>query len=222
MYEHVLGIIHIINPDKCHKQILWPAFQLGSQVVIITNSGFGWVHETASRFMPSVLGGEAWSFTAFCLTGLRISQQLCWGFEDLRSDRVLLAIHFRLKCGCVFDCQDCKGLAMARSSKLITLCVALVAFVALRSVAFLGAPGPQAQLRGTPLEIAAGAAVPAVLMTPTAAMAADGGMPSVVLGVGILCMLAAFSAVSSVISATVTSELDWVHESLGRSLSRGL
>ena len=125
-------------------------------------------------------------------------------------DRVLLAIHFRLKCGCVFDCQDCKGLAMARSSKLITLCVALVAFVALRSVAFLGAPGPQAQLRGTPLEIAAGAAVPAVLMTPTAAMAADGGMPSVVLGVGILCMLAAFSAVSSVISATVTSELDWV------------
>ena len=33
-------------------------------------------------------------------------------------------------------------------------------------------------------------------------------MPSVVLGVGILCMLAAFSAVSSVISATVTSELD--------------
>ena len=34
------------------------------------------------------------------------------------------------------------------------------------------------------------------------------GMPSVVLGVGILCMLAAFSAVSSVISATVTSELD--------------
>ena len=97
---------------------------------------------------------------------------------------------------------------MARSSKLITLCVALVAFVALRSVAFLGAPGPQAQLRGTPLEIAASAAVPAVLMTPTAAMAADGGAPSVVLGVGILCMLAAFSAVSSVISATVTSELD--------------
>ena len=97
---------------------------------------------------------------------------------------------------------------MARSSKLITLCVALVAFVALRSVAFLGAPGPQAQLRGTPLEIAAGAAVPAVLMTPTAAMAADGGMPSGVLGVGILCMLAAFSAVSSVISATITSELD--------------
>jgi len=26
------------------------------RVVIITNSGFGWVHETASRFMPSVLG----------------------------------------------------------------------------------------------------------------------------------------------------------------------
>ena len=98
---------------------------------------------------------------------------------------------------------------MARSSKLITLCIALVACVALHcSVAFLNAPAPQAQLRGTPLEIAAGAAVPAVLMTPTAAMAADGGMPSVVLGVGILCMLAAFSAVSSVISATVTSELD--------------
>ena len=109
--------------------------------------------------------------------------------------------------GRILTINIAKGLAMARSSKLITLCVALVAFVAVRSVAFLGAPGPQAQLRGTPLEIAAGAAVPAVLMTPTAAMAADGA-PSVVLGVGILCMLAAFSAVSSVISATVTSELD--------------
>ena len=95
--------------------------------------------------------------------------------------------------------------AMARSSKLITGCVALLACLALRSMAFLGTAPPQ--LRGTPLEIA-GAAVPAVLMTPTAAMAADGSAPSVVLGVGILCMLAAFSAVSSVISATVTSELD--------------
>ncbi|CAJ1406873.1 unnamed protein product [Effrenium voratum] len=99
---------------------------------------------------------------------------------------------------------------MARSSTLMTLCVAIVACMALRcSMAFLSAPAPQAQLRGTPLEIAASAAVPAALLTPTAAMAADGeGMPSVVLGVGILCMLAAFSAVSSVISATVTSELD--------------
>lgn len=99
---------------------------------------------------------------------------------------------------------------MARSSKLITACVALAACVALRCLAFVSGPAPAAQLRGTtPLEVAAGAAVPAVMMTPTAAMAADGeGMPSVVLGVGILCMLAAFSAVSSVISATVTSELD--------------
>ena len=140
-----------------------------------------------------------------------VKKMVCKWFDRLDLigfERFLLAMHLRLKCGRVFDCQDCKGLAMARSSKLITLCVALVAFVALRSVAFLGAPGPQAQLRGTPLEIAAGAAVPAVLMTPTAAMAADGGMPSVVLGVGILCMLAAFSAVSSVISATITSELD--------------
>ena len=99
---------------------------------------------------------------------------------------------------------------MARSSKLITASVALVACIALHSLAFLSGPAPATQLRGsTPLEVAAGAAVPAVMMTPTAAMAADGeGMPSVVLGVGILCMLAAFSAVSSVISATVTSELD--------------
>ncbi|CAE7787091.1 unnamed protein product [Symbiodinium sp. KB8] len=93
---------------------------------------------------------------------------------------------------------------MARSSKLITASVALVACIALHSLAFLSGPAPATQLRGsTPLEVAAGAAVPAVMMTPTAAMAADGeGMPSVVLGVGILCMLAAFSAVSSVISAT--------------------
>mmetsp|Transcript_38777 Transcript_38777/g.72076 ORF Transcript_38777/g.72076 Transcript_38777/m.72076 type:complete len:100 (-) Transcript_38777:132-431(-) len=99
---------------------------------------------------------------------------------------------------------------MARSSKLITACIALAACVALRSLAFLSSPAPASQLRGSsPIEVAAGAAVPAVLMTPGAAMAADGeGMPSVVLGVGILCMLAAFSAVSSVISATVTSELD--------------
>ena len=99
---------------------------------------------------------------------------------------------------------------MARSSKLITACVALVACIALHSLAFLSGPAPVTQLRGsTPLEVAAGAAVPAVMMTPTAATAADGeGMPSVVLGVGILCMLAAFSAVSSVISSTVTSELD--------------
>ena len=78
---------------------------------------------------------------------------------------------------------------MARSSKLITACVALAVCVALRSLAFLSSPAPATQLRGsTPLEVAAGAAVPAVMMTPTAAMAADGeGMPSVVLGVGILC-----------------------------------
>ena len=78
---------------------------------------------------------------------------------------------------------------MARSSKLITACVALAACVALRCLAFVSGPAPAAQLRGTtPLEVAAGAAVPAVMMTPTAAMAADGeGMPSVVLGVGILC-----------------------------------
>ena len=118
-----------------------------------------------------------------------------------------MLLNLRFKCGSHSDYQYCKRLNHGRSSKLITLCGALVAFVAVRSVAFLGTPGPQAQLRGTPLEIAAGAAVPAVLMTPTAAMAADGA-PSVVLGVGILCMLAAFSAVSSVISATVTSELD--------------
>ena len=76
---------------------------------------------------------------------------------------------------------------MARSSKLITACVALVACIALHSLAFLSGPAPVTQLRGsTPLEVAAGAAVPAVMMTPTAAMAADGeGMPSVVLGVGI-------------------------------------
>ena len=81
------------------------------------------------------------------------------------------------------------GLNMARSSKLITACVALAVCVALRSLAFLSSPAPATQLRGsTPLEVAAGAAVPAVMMTPTAAMAADGeGMPSVVLGVGILC-----------------------------------
>ena len=80
---------------------------------------------------------------------------------------------------------------MARSSKLITACVALAACVALRCIAFVSGPAPAAQLRGTtPLEVAAGAAVPAVMMTPTAAMAADGeGMPSVVLGVGILCIL---------------------------------
>ena len=30
-----------------------------SQVVIITNSGFGWVHETAVRFMPLLL---SWAF----------------------------------------------------------------------------------------------------------------------------------------------------------------
>ena len=68
--------------------------------------------------------------------------------------------------GRILTINIAKGSTMARSSKLITLCVALVAFVAVRSVAFLGTPGPQAQLRGTPLEIAAGAAVPAVLMTP--------------------------------------------------------
>eukprot|EP00931_Biecheleriopsis_adriatica_P043848 TRINITY_DN25054_c0_g1_i1.p1 TRINITY_DN25054_c0_g1~~TRINITY_DN25054_c0_g1_i1.p1 ORF type:complete len:489 (+),score=112.73 TRINITY_DN25054_c0_g1_i1:192-1469(+) len=35
-------------------QALQEAAKLG-RVVIVTNSGFGWVHETASRFMPSVL-----------------------------------------------------------------------------------------------------------------------------------------------------------------------
>lgn len=98
---------------------------------------------------------------------------------------------------------------MARASKLITLCLALVACWALHSLAFLSAPSG-AQLRGSPsdvaVSVAATAAVP-VLLTPEAAVAADGA-PSVVLGVGILCMFAAFSAVSSVISATVTSELD--------------
>jgi hypothetical protein len=101
---------------------------------------------------------------------------------------------------------------MARSTKLASACAALVACVVLRSLAFLTAPQAPQALRGATLqvaELAKGAAVPAILMTPAAATAADGeGMPSVVLGVGILCMLAAFSAVSSVISATVTSELD--------------
>ena len=98
---------------------------------------------------------------------------------------------------------------MARSSNLMT-CLALMAIgcLMIHGMAFLS-PGNagNGQLRGvSPLEMAT-VAVPAVLMTPTAAMAAD-GMPPVVLGVGILCVLAAFSAVSSVISATITSELD--------------
>ena len=92
---------------------------------------------------------------------------------------------------------------MARTSKFLTLCVVLAGCFALHSLAFLSAPPV---LRGTPQTAVA---VPAaLLLTPTAAMAADGGVPSVVLGVGILAMLAAFSVVSSVISATVTSELD--------------
>eukprot|EP00490_Sorites_sp_Unknown_P029878 CAMPEP_0114660530 /NCGR_PEP_ID=MMETSP0191-20121206/20267_1 /TAXON_ID=126664 /ORGANISM="Sorites sp." /LENGTH=98 /DNA_ID=CAMNT_0001889499 /DNA_START=62 /DNA_END=358 /DNA_ORIENTATION=+ len=98
---------------------------------------------------------------------------------------------------------------MARASKLMTLCLAFLACWALQSSwAFLSAPATETrQLRGHPMEVAAAAVPAAVLMTPDAALAADGA-PSVVLGVGILCMLAAFSAVSSVISATVTSELD--------------
>lgn len=95
---------------------------------------------------------------------------------------------------------------MARPSKLLTLCLALLVCLALHS-AFINVSSP---LRGAPDAIATAAtAVPtAILLTPSAAMAADGGMPSVVLGVGMLCMFAAFSVVSSVISATVTSELD--------------
>eukprot|EP00435_Cladocopium_sp_Y103_P045045 s2176_g12.t2 len=47
--------------EQCKGQGFVPAFFcdhrfLGCSVVIITNSGFGWVHETAARFMPSVLG----------------------------------------------------------------------------------------------------------------------------------------------------------------------
>eukprot|EP00434_Breviolum_minutum_P012327 symbB.v1.2.010864.t1/scaffold716.1/size187362/17 len=78
---------------------------------------------------------------------------------------------------------------------------------ALHSLAFLSPKTSEVQLRGSPVEMAMAAVPAAVLVTPDAAMAAD-GVPSVVLGVGILCMLAAFSAVSSVISATITSELD--------------
>ena len=120
---------------------------------------------------------------------------------------------------------------MART-KLATVCVLLAFCTALRNLAFVGAPpAPEtpSQLRGTAIE-AASATVPAILLTPVAASAADGeGVPSVagasrlqalgdnlglhaphakVLGVGVLCALAAFSVVSSVISATVTSELD--------------
>ena len=121
---------------------------------------------------------------------------------------------------------------MART-KLATVCVLLAFCTALRNLAFVGAPAPApetpSQLRGTAIE-AASATVPAILLTPVAASAADGeGVPSVagasrlqalgdnlglhaphakVLGVGVLCALAAFSVVSSVISATVTSELD--------------
>ena len=100
-------------------------------------------------------------------------------------------------------------LTMART-KLASICIVLAVCTALRNLAFL-APAPQTQLRGSATEsfdVAASAAVP-ILLTPAAATAADGeGMPSVVLGVGVLCALAAFSVVSSVISATVTSELD--------------
>eukprot|EP00913_Durusdinium_trenchii_P020433 g19195.t1 len=87
---------------------------------------------------------------------------------------------------------------MARSSKLITLAVALTfASLALQSLTFLGVPSRAGSATTvSPAHLATAAAVP-VLLTPTAALAADGGMPSVVLGVGILCMLAAFSAVSS-------------------------
>lgn len=91
---------------------------------------------------------------------------------------------------------------MARSSKLITLLVASMALLAFHGLSFAAPQTPR------PVATAAAVGTSAMLMTPTAAMAADGGVPSVVLGVGILCMLAAFSAVSSVISATVTSELD--------------
>lgn len=44
--------------ESCAKaavEALQKASKYG-RVVIITNSGFGWVHETAARFMPSVLG----------------------------------------------------------------------------------------------------------------------------------------------------------------------
>lgn len=44
--------------ESCAKAAV-DALQKASKygrVVIITNSGFGWVHETAARFMPSVLG----------------------------------------------------------------------------------------------------------------------------------------------------------------------
>ena len=103
---------------------------------------------------------------------------------------------------------------MARA-KLASIVVALAVCSALHSLvslAFVSAPAPQTpqtQLRGTVIDAVSSAAVPAILMTPAAASAADGeGVPSVVLGVGVLCALAAFSVVSSVISATVTSELD--------------
>ena len=96
---------------------------------------------------------------------------------------------------------------MART-RLATVFVALAVCTALHSLTFVSAPS-QNQLRGTTFEAVSSAAVPAILLTPAAATAADGdGVPSVVLGVGVLCALAAFSVVSSVISATVTSELD--------------
>ncbi|CAE7276922.1 Ank1 [Symbiodinium sp. CCMP2592] len=106
-------------------------------------------------------------------------------------------------CSLVFG----ESAVMART-KLATVCVVLAFCTALRNLAFVGAPAPApetpSQLRGTAIE-AASATVPAILLTPAAASAADG---EGVLGVGVLCALAAFSVVSSVISATVTSELD--------------
>ena len=80
---------------------------------------------------------------------------------------------------------------MARSSKLITLAVALTfASLALQSLTFLGVPSRAGSATTvSPAHLATAAAVP-VLLTPTAALAADGGMPSVVLGVGALDFLA--------------------------------
>ncbi|CAE7292335.1 ACBD6 [Symbiodinium natans] len=127
------------------------------------------------------------------------------GFEEVTT-RSSMVFHAH-----VAWCPVVQGfqLTMART-KLASICIVLAVCTALRNLAFI-APAPQTQLRGSATEsfdVAASAAVP-ILLTPAAATAADGeGMPSVVLGVGILCMLAAFSAVSSVISATVTSELD--------------
>eukprot|EP00435_Cladocopium_sp_Y103_P012260 s2259_g3.t1 len=91
--------------------------------------------------------------------------------------------------------------AMAGKALLITLLVASMALLAFHGLAF-AAPREVSRSASSSVASAATAMPAAVLMTPTAAMAADGGVPSVVLGVGILCMLAAFSAVSSVISAT--------------------